>query len=161
MDIGDKRRVSFAESQLVAPTAQSDRLGMEMGLAEQSNQFSASSPEWSHPKMMMCPGLDKMEALVVGDMGETGMDAQQLASGHSILLQLSARPGLPRSVVRSNSPQQQQQSLPFRPGGRGAKQLSKALELSPQQEEDNGQALQLVVCYDQEFLCYAKAIVIS
>lgn len=55
-----------------------------------------------------------------------------------------------------------QQSLPFRPGGRGAKQLSKALEQSPQQDDiDSMGSVQFVVCYDTEFLCYAKVAAYS
>lgn len=51
---------------------------------------------------------------------------------------------------------QNRSSPPFRPGGRGAKQLSKALEQSTEAEEDSQS--QYVMCYGKESPCYAKVM---
>ena len=53
---------------------------------------------------------------------------------------------------------QNRSSPPFHPGGRGAKQLSKALEQCTEAEELSHSSPLFVMCYGRECPCYAKVI---
>lgn len=134
--------------------------------AEEGDTATAVLPPTTGKRVSFAPAPEHEELQnlqPLPNLGEsalwpTGGDTPELSDscggGVPSKLALAALQCKPKGQQVRGSPQQ---SLPFRPGGRGAKQLSKALEQSPQQDDiDSLGSVQFVVCYDIEFLCYAK-----